>query len=358
MSSQPFRCRRLPFTLSLLALCFAASASPARAQITGDAIDSDPSQAIGGRLTARNAIQGTVTLPNNQRVDKRVKVRITGGMGHSLFTWTDDNGNFIFRRLAGGTYFLTVDAGPEFQTATETVDIYTRASGSSVAVPVFIQLRYKNKDAAEKAGTVNAALAGVPKNALKEYERAQKAAREGDGKRAVESLKKAVELYPDFMLAYNDLGLAYFRLNQLEDAAAALQKAIKLAPDNVTPVLNYGIVLFYQKQHAQAEEQLRAVIKKREASPKAHLFLGRALIRQSKYADAEKSLLRAVELGGPEVNEGYRFLGGIYMEAGDNKRALEALEKYLTLEPNAKDATAVREIVAKLRTQISATNNK
>lgn len=356
MSSQPFDGRRLAFALTILALALATSAAPARAQITGDAIDSDPSQAIGNRLTARNAIQGTVSLPNNMRVDKRVKVRITGGMGQTLFTWTDDNGQFIFRRLAGGTYFLTVDAGPEFHTANETVDIYTRSSGSSITVPVFVQLRYKNSAEAEKTGTVNAALAGVPKNALKEYEKAQRAAREGDGKRAVESLKKAVELYPDFMLAYNDLGLAYFRLNQLEEAAEALRKAIKLAPDNVTPVLNYGIVLFYQKQYPQAEEQLRAVIKKRETSPKAHLFLGRSLIRQSKLAEAETSLRRAVEIGGPDVNEGYRILGGIYMETGDNKRAVEALEKYLALEPNAKDADAVRQILAKLRTQTSSTN--
>jgi Flp pilus assembly protein TadD len=358
MSSQPFVARRLAFTLSVLTLLFAAAAVAPRAQIMGDAIDSDPSQAIGNRNTARNVVQGTVSLPNNMRVDKRVKVRITGGAGQTLFTWTDDNGNFIFRRLAGGTYFLSVDAGPEFHTANETVDIFTRSSGSSVVVPVVVQLRYRNDAAAEKTGTVNAALADVPKPALKEYERAQKAAREGDGKRAVESLKKAVELYPDFMLAYNDLGLAYFRLNQLEDAAEALRKAIKLAPDNTTPMLNYGIVLFYQKQYPQAEEQLRAVLKKREGAAKAHLFLGRSLIRQTKYAEAEQSLRRAVELGGPEVNEGYRFLGGIYMETGDNKRAVEALEKYLTLEPNAKDAAAVREILAKLRTQISATNNK
>lgn len=358
MSSQSFVGRRLAFALSLLTLLVAAASVAPRAQVTGDAIDSDPSQAIGNRNTARNTIQGSVSLPNNMRIEKRVKVRITGATGQTLFALTDDNGNFIFRRLAGGTYFLSVDAGPEFYTANETVDIFTRTTGSSVTVPVFIQLRYKNNDATEKKGTVNAALADVPKPALKEYERAQRAAREGDGKRAVESLKKAVELYPEFMLAYNDLGLVYFRLNQLDDAAEALRKAIKLAPDNVTPVLNYGIVLFYQKQYAPAEEQLRAVLKKREASAKAHLFLGRALIRQTKYADAEKSLLRAVELGGPEVNEGYRFLGGIYMETGDNKRAVEALEKYLSLEPNAKDAAAVREIVAKLRTQISSTNNK
>lgn len=344
--------RRRAFSLFVSAFILVAAAS-ARAQ---DAIDSDPSQAIGTRSTARNTVHGTVSLPNNMRLEKRVKVRISGSTGQTLFTMTDENGAFIFRRLAGGTYFLTVEAGEEFQTAHETVDIFTRTAATGVTVPVYIQLRYK-KAAAEKAGTVDAALAGVPKPALKEYERAMKAAQQGDGKKAIEALRKAVELHPDFMLAHNEMGLLYFRLNQLEEASLALQTAIKLAPENFTPLLNYGIVLFYQKQYTQAEAQLRVALKKREASAKGHFFLGRTLVKLSRLPDAEKEMRRAVEIGGPEVNEAYRFLGGIYMETGDNKRAVEVLEKYLSLEPNAKDKEAVRKIIAQLRTQASTDKN-
>ncbi len=355
MSSQPFGSRRLAFNLLLFTSLLCAAAVGARAQIVGDAIDSDPSQALGTRLSARNTIQGVVSLPNNMRLEKRVKVRITSSTGQSLFAWTDDNGSFVFRRLAGGSYHLSVDAGAEFHAANEMVDIFTRGA-SATTQTVYVQLRYKTP-ASGKAGTVDAALAGVPKPALKEYERAQKAMQVGDGKKAIEALNKAVELHPDFMLAYNELGLVHFRLNQLEEAAGALRSAIKLAPDNVTPLLNYGIVLFYQKEYAQAEEHLRAALVKRDGSAKGHLFLGRALIKQAKYTDAEKSLRRSTEIGGPEVNEAYRFLGGVYMETGDNKRAVEALEKYLSLEPKAKDAEAVRQILAKLRTQVSANKN-
>ena len=81
--------------------------------------------------------------------------------------------------------------------------------------------------------------------------------------------------------------------------------------------------------------------------------MGRALIKLGQYPEAEKELRQAVEIGGAEVNDAYRYLGGIYVEMGDAKSAIEALEKYLSLVPKAKDAEAVRQIIAQLRTQVS-----
>lgn len=342
--------RRHAFSCCVLLFLLAAAPGPARAQL--DAIDNDPAQAIGTRLTARNTIQGSVALPSGHRLDKRVKVRITGQTGQTLQTFTDDQGNFIFRRLAGGTYFLTVDAGEDFQPAFETVDIFARGS-APVTMPVYVQLRYK-KGVAEKLGTVNAALAGVPRPAAEQYERAVAAAQVGDAKKAVESLKKAVELHPDFGLAHNLLGVQYLQLNRPAEAAESLRHALRLAPEEFSPLFNYGVALFYQGQHAEADKHLRKALAKRETSAAAHFFLGRVLIKERKYQEAEKELRRAVELNAREVSEAHRFLGGIYKEMGDHARAVDSLEKYLKLEPKAKDAEAIRQIIAELRAKPAA----
>ncbi len=321
------------------------------------AIDSDPSQAIGSRLTARNVLQGIVTLPSGARLNGRVKVRITGNTGASLFTMTDDNGAFVFQRLAGGSYFLSVDAGKEYETANELVDIFDPGgrSGRGSTQTVFIQLRYKSTKA-EKTGTVNAALAGVPKEALKQYEKALKASQQGDGKKAVEALKNAIKIHPEFMLAHNELGLQYLSLNQLNDALAAFRDALRLAPEDFTPIANYGAALFYAKEYEKAIEQLNLALKKRGDSASARFLLGRSLIKMKRYEEAEKELQQAVQIGGPGINEAYRYLGGLYVEMGDNKRAVEALEKYLSLTPNVKDAAAVRQIVEQLRAQAAKKN--
>lgn len=337
--------------LLFLALSLTLLCRPVTAQV--GAIESDPAQGIGSLAGARNTVAGQVSLPNGRRLERRAKVRIAGATGGTLFTFTDDNGGFAFRRLAPGTYFLTVDAGPEFQTATETVDIFGPGIGRGATQTVYVQLRFKEA-AAAKPGTVSAELAGVPKAALELYEKAARAAREGRGEKAVEALRRAVEIHPRFMLAYNELGVQYMRVNRPDEAAQALRTAIEIAPDAAAPRLNYGILLFHRNSLAEAEQHLRHSLLKKEGTALAHLYLGRALIRRRDYGGAEKEMLRAAELGGPEVNEAYRFLGGIYRETGDHARAVEALEKYLALEPKAKDAGAIRDIIGQLRKQAAA----
>ena len=40
-----------------------------------------------------------------------------------------------------------------------------------------------------------------------------------------------------------------------------------------------------------------------------------------------------------------KYLGALYSERGDNEKAIAALEKYLKLAPNAKDADQVRAVI-------------
>jgi Tfp pilus assembly protein PilF len=347
------RLPRRPLLLSVLTLLLFLNAGYSHAQGIG-AIDSDPSQAIGTRVTARNTLQGRVTLPSGALLDRRVKVRISGATGGSLFAMTDDNGAFIFQRLAGGTYFLTVDAGKEYEMVSEVVDIYDPGGRSARGSVQTLQIQLRLKGATTgKPATIDAALAGVPKPALKLYQKALEAAQAGDNKKAVEALKGAVEIDSTFMLAFNMLGVQYLLLNRPDDAAQALRTALDLAPEDFNPRLNYGIVLFYQRQFQEAGKHLRKAIERRETSAAAHFFLGRVLIKEHEYREAEKALQRAVSLGGTEINEAYRYLGGIYKELGDNARAVESLEKYLKLEPKAKDADGIRQIIAELRAQPS-----
>lgn len=351
MATHPSRlpAGRLPAALFAALVC-ALLPCGARAQV--GAIESDPSQGIGPMRSARNTIQGQVALPSGMRLERRAKVRISGATGGTLFTFTDDNGNFAFRRLAAGTYYLTVDAGPEFHTANETVDIFP-GPGAGSTQTVYVQLRYKASSAG-KPGTIDSALADVPKPALKLYEKAMKAAQAGEDEKAIEALKAAVELYPRFMLAFSELGLQYMRAGKLDEAAQALRSALEISPDAAAPNLNVGILHFYRNDMAAADRHLRLVLQKQDNSSLAHFFLGRVLLRQRNYVEAEKALRRAVTIGGGEVNEGYRFLGGIYKETGDSARAVEALEKYLALEPKARDADSIREIIKQLRKQTAS----
>jgi hypothetical protein len=65
-----------------------------------------------------------------------VKLRSSTG-GAEQYQLSDDSGAFSFRRLAGGSYTLNIDAGKDFEIVVETVDIVactaTRGLGNDCA---------------------------------------------------------------------------------------------------------------------------------------------------------------------------------------------------------------------------------
>lgn len=338
-------------TAFLTMLLISAAVATALAQ-SDTGIDPDPGEPGTGGV---NTIQGRVYAPSGKQLGRRVRVRL-GGVRGEQSVLSDDNGAFTFRRVAGGTYRLTVEAGSEFETASESVDIIdspVRSRRSGQIFSVQIQLQTKRQTEA-KPGIINAALAAIPKPARELYEQALVSAQAGEHKRAVEQLRKAVVLYPEFSLAFNELGVQYLKLGETGKAAESLRAALKLTPDVFVLHFNYGIILIQQKQFAEAAAELGRALEIDEAAFAAHLYRGRALIGLLRYDEAERALQRALALGGDvRASMAHRYLGAIYIERGENRRAVEALETYLRLEPKAGEAAQIRGIIKELHPQIS-----
>src|SRR5215212_3947519 len=136
MGSNTFR-RALLAALLMFGLCAVA----ARAQGDAGGIESgDPG--TGGRHT----IQGRLYLPSGRKLDRRVRVRLSGIRVGDNSALTDDSGNFTFRRLASGTYTVTVEGGREFETATERVDIIAGSGEAEASGQVHtVQIRLVEK---------------------------------------------------------------------------------------------------------------------------------------------------------------------------------------------------------------------
>lgn len=325
-------------------LAFLLLTAAAQAQSANSGIDSDPGM---GMKKGTNIIDGRVSYPSGQAVDRRIRVRLSSVNVGEFATMTDNNGAFAFRRLRDGTYFLTVDAGKEYQQATETVTFFDNR-GQILAVQIELKLKPQSRNS---PGVVNAALAGVPKPALEFYKQALEARQAGDRQKAIESLKKALALYPEFVVALNEIGVQYQQAGELDKAIEAFRTAIKLSPNAFVLRLNFGFVLMQKKQYVEAEAEFRRATELKDSSTVAHLYRGKAFIKLGQYAEGEKELLRVISLGGEDVAMAQRYLGAIYIEQKKKAQAVEALEKYLSLAPKARDAEQVREIVKQLRGQ-------
>ncbi|HEY8224688.1 MAG TPA: tetratricopeptide repeat protein [Pyrinomonadaceae bacterium] len=334
--------------LGFTALLFVASADC----LAQSAIDYT---GTGGRHT----IQGRIYFPSGRRADAPgLVVKLESVTNAPITVFTDTSGAFAFKNLSAGSYTIIIEGTDDYEPTSETVYIDDPGSSSvrgrsvssstprTFTVPIYLSPRRR---VSNKPAVVNAVLAAAPKPAADLYLAALESARVGDHKKAVEQLKSALALYPQFSLALNELGVQYLLLGQPDNAASALAEAVKLVPQDVAPRLNYGIALLNQNKFAASEEQLRMVVERNSNLLTAHMYLGIALSRQQKLDEAERELLLAMSTNSPDVALAHRFLGGVYWAKRQYQSAADQLELYLKLMPNAGDAVRTREAIKELR---------
>jgi len=313
---------------------------------------------VGG--SGRHMIKGRVYGPNGRPVDGGVKIRLESDSAGSISTSTDPDGAFIFNNLLAGRYAVVIEAGADHDAFRESVTIYGSMGGERDSGP-----QSANVNISLKARGAAAALAKVPKQARESYSKGMEAASRNENKKAAELFEAAVALHPDFPQALTELGLQYMKLDQMDKARQTYEALLKLKPAEAGAHLNLGIALFNlgnalaaekkpeeaKERFANSEAHLRESLKLNSSGPSAHYYLGLILIKSRKYAEAQKEIELAIANGGENLALAHKYLGGLYMSAKKNKEAADELEKYLQLDPKARDAEQIRGTIKELRTK-------
>jgi tetratricopeptide (TPR) repeat protein len=106
----------------------------------------------------------------------------------------------------------------------------------------------------------------------------------------------ATRLYPDDVGAHFNLGIAYGSLNSPQEAAE-YKRAVEIDPDYVPAYLNLGASLFGKGDYDEAIEMYRQGIQVNPLVASLHYSLGLALAKQNKMAEAktEMDLARKID---------------------------------------------------------------
>ena len=299
----------------------------------------------------RNTLQGDVYLPSGQRLDRPVLIKLITPRGE-LSTTTNGNGAFVFRQLGGGRYTVRIDDTAGFSATSEVVEINESGFGGGMSrlgqtYTVQIHLRPLERPAAYAPGVISAD--SPPQEAVDLFQKALVSAKDGSRERAIEQLKQAVKIHPKFVAALNGLGVQYIKLGEFEKAFDALSAALKIAPENAMLHMNAGIALLQLKRFASAEVEFSRTIHSNEASATAHFYRARALIGLRRLDEAEKELNKAITLGGDDMVVARRYLGGIYVEKGENDKAIRVLEQYLKSVSQSADTIQIRQLISELQ---------
>jgi tetratricopeptide (TPR) repeat protein len=152
----------------------------------------------------------------------------------------------------------------------------------------------------------------------------------GDARRAAELFRQAVQRDPSNQWAWNNLGRAYLRLNQVDSAVAAFRKQIEVNPYDQYAHNNLGLAF---ERLGRRDDALAAFGKQVEVNPLdpyAHANLGRLLLEMHRDSAAADALEKAVSIT-PNDSTLYLRLGTAYLRTKRGDDALAAFERALEI---------------------------
>lgn len=298
-------------------------------------------------VQAQVSVQGQVFLPTGQPIQRvtRLLVAPEDGRDPPQFYFTDGQGRFILRGLAPlRSYTITIESdGRSF--ATTTINFYATSRGY---VPV--NLLPLEKEPRRPPNVVSARELAHPPSpqALKSYEEALRQIQKKNFAQAEKELRRAIELDPNFVNAYNELAVLQMGKKEYAAAVSLLRQALEKDPEALHPLLNLGISLNYLNRHQEAIEPLTRVLEKSPDVLVAHVHLGIALLETDRLTEAESHLARGAKAEGQPQALAYLYLGKLYAQMGDVPKAVAAWKSYLQLDPNSPNAARVRELLVRL----------
>ena len=148
---------------------------------------------------------------------------------------------------------------------------------------------------------------------------------------AVTKLKRVIELDPESVRGYDNLGLAYDMMGLGEEARKAFDVAVtlnrKAGAPSPWPPHNLGALLLRLQKFHEAEDSLRESLKYDPRFAEAHYHLGRALEGQGRNEEAIGEYKLASEMD-TKVPEPVYSLALLYRKLGRSDEAAKALAEY------------------------------
>jgi Tfp pilus assembly protein PilF len=295
------------------------------------------------------SIHGNVVLPDGSPLNGAVKVSLKVMRGEPMITYTDQFGRFDLPNVTQGEYTVEAESDRDRKYDVGSERILVRRGVASLLTIYLKEKKVERKVGGDKSVSVAMLNQKVPKAAEREFEQASRMSKEGNAIESIAALRRAIAIYPDYLIAHNDLGAQLLEQGQLEEAATELRAAIKIDPKAANPQINLGIVLEQQNKFAESLVELDKALSLDSASPAAHLYAGMASVKLNDPVRGETELKTAYELGGTTYAIALLHLGQLYVKKGERKMAIEAFESYLRESPNAANAAQIEKLIGKLR---------
>ena len=319
-----------------------------------------------GLSQGRNSISGLVFGESRAPVADTY-VELLDELGQTITqVRTNGSGRYSFNGLPSGRFKIRVfPVGTDYMEQTQEVFLapVSAIPGSGADnQQVDFYLRLREGANSGPFGVPGAIFAQeVPDAARKFYEQGVSELRQKKETEGFESLKKALDVFPNYFLALDRLGTEYAARGNVspsyfEAARILLTKAIEINPKSYSSMFGLGFAQYHQGMIKEAVENMERAIGVYNNSANGYLWLGIAQKKAGKLVQAEASLKRANNLSKGKVADVHWQLAGLYSDQKRYGEAATELELFLKNKPDARDAEKIKQIIVQLRQKSTPSN--
>lgn len=283
---------------------------------------------------AQLGLRGQLYLPNGAPLHRVIRFTFTTDDGNRQeVLFTDSNGRIEVVQNVSVPFTITIPGDDEtYDTTTASFD--PAYSGKYVV----IHLKPLTPKGGNPPGLVSANTTdqNISPRAKEAYDSALGMIRAQQYEQALDPLKRAIALEPNYFRAYNDLGVVYMKLNRLDLAADALRHAIKINDKMYLPQLNLGKVLNQQGKHKESADVLTRLRNSNSAdlARKINAPLVEALIGAKQWAQAEEEIKKGLTLQPEDAVDLKIKLGMVMIRQGKSAAAVAILNEASEAEPD------------------------
>ncbi len=154
--------------------------------------------------------------------------------------------------------------------------------------------------------------------------------------RAEEAAQKSLSIDPQCAEGYKALGTIYYRLGKLNSAKKLLSRALEINPNYHPARNNLGLIYSELGNFEQAEKELLFVYEQEPGFPFTSFLLAHHYLNRNEYAQTEKYAKRVLELGESTfyLAMGNYLLGMVFLCRNEPQKALEYMKKSEGFESN------------------------
>jgi Tfp pilus assembly protein PilF len=217
----------------------------------------------------------------------KVEILTDGGMRMAESYSNREEGVADFEGFNDGVFQLRI-SGPGIDTVSQTFQI----TATEATHREYVRIQVKRPDVPGESAspgsdpTVSTEDLSVPAKAREEFAKGMEAHANGDDRTAQASLEHALEIYPNYVKARNNLGVLYLKAGLKDKASAEFAKALEFAPKFAPAYVNLAKIAISNGNYSEAELQLKKALTSDPSALNAMVLLCSTEFARQEYSDA------------------------------------------------------------------------